>query len=221
MIDYQRIAVMCRREEKPVTDRQAYRVMKDHDLMHKRRPYQAEVYQASKLYELLPHGTTGLLLTSLSSSMSVSWNESGATSSPEPSRRKPPFGRSRKASRLTGSAASTRPCGTSLWRGGRPPSGECVGSRNRRTGMEKEKVHAGLGGQGRDSRGGRCEAGCRWTATGLPRTAWLAIPGPAWVADEHRHSWRPVAFWTVAAGPHPVPFLAWPCTMRMLGRRVP
>ncbi len=51
---YQRIAVMCRREDDPVKDRQAYRVMKDHDLLQKRRPYKAEVYQASKLYELLP-----------------------------------------------------------------------------------------------------------------------------------------------------------------------
>jgi len=51
---YQRIAVMCRREDDPVKDRQAYRVMKDHDLLQKRRPYRAEVYQASKLYELLP-----------------------------------------------------------------------------------------------------------------------------------------------------------------------
>ena len=51
---YQRIAVMCRREDAPVKDRQAYRVMKDHDLLQKRRPYKAEVYQASKLYELLP-----------------------------------------------------------------------------------------------------------------------------------------------------------------------
>jgi transposase InsO family protein len=51
---YQRIAVMCRRETEPVTDRQAYRVMREHDLLHKPRPYEAEVYQASKLYELLP-----------------------------------------------------------------------------------------------------------------------------------------------------------------------
>jgi transposase InsO family protein len=51
---YQRIAVMCRREHDPVKDRQAYRVMKDHELLQKRRPYKAEVYQASKLYELLP-----------------------------------------------------------------------------------------------------------------------------------------------------------------------
>jgi transposase InsO family protein len=51
---YQRIAVMCRRESEPATDRQAYRVMTLHDLLQKRRPYKAELYQASKLYELLP-----------------------------------------------------------------------------------------------------------------------------------------------------------------------
>jgi hypothetical protein len=31
---YQRIAVMCRREGEAVTDRDAYRVMKEHDLLH-------------------------------------------------------------------------------------------------------------------------------------------------------------------------------------------
>jgi len=51
---YQRIAVMCRREDQKVTDRQAYRVMQVHDLLQKRRPYRAELHQASKLYELLP-----------------------------------------------------------------------------------------------------------------------------------------------------------------------
>jgi transposase InsO family protein len=57
---YQRIAVMCRRETEPVTDRQAYRVMQIHDLLQKRRPYKAELYQASKLYELLPRGPNDL-----------------------------------------------------------------------------------------------------------------------------------------------------------------
>ena len=57
---YQRIAVMCRRESAPATDRQAYRVMKRHDLLQKRRPYKAELYQASKLYELLPRGPNDL-----------------------------------------------------------------------------------------------------------------------------------------------------------------
>ena len=51
---YQRIAVMCRRETEQATDRQAYRVMQIHDLLQKRRPYKAELHQASKLYELLP-----------------------------------------------------------------------------------------------------------------------------------------------------------------------
>ena len=57
---YQRIAVMCRRETKPATDRQAYRVMQMHDLLQKRRPYKAELHQASKLYELLPRGPNEL-----------------------------------------------------------------------------------------------------------------------------------------------------------------
>ena len=57
---YQRIAVMCRRKSEPVTDRQAYRVMKLHDLLHRPRPRAAEWYQASKLYELLPQGPNEL-----------------------------------------------------------------------------------------------------------------------------------------------------------------
>ena len=57
---YQRIAVMCRRQSEPVTDRQAYRVMQLHDLLQKRRPYKAELHQASKLYELLPRGPNDL-----------------------------------------------------------------------------------------------------------------------------------------------------------------
>jgi putative transposase len=51
---YKRIAVMCRRTAQAVTNRQAYRVMKDHGLLHKRRPTAPELYQAAKLYELLP-----------------------------------------------------------------------------------------------------------------------------------------------------------------------
>ncbi len=57
---YKRIAIMCRREGVPVTDRQAYRVMKQHGLLQKRRPYKAELHQASKLYELLPQGPNEL-----------------------------------------------------------------------------------------------------------------------------------------------------------------
>lgn len=57
---YKRIAVMCRREDSLVTDRQAYGVMKLHSLLQKRRPYKAELHQASKLYELLPQGPNEL-----------------------------------------------------------------------------------------------------------------------------------------------------------------
>jgi hypothetical protein len=51
---YKRIAVMCRRAEQTVKDREAYVVMKDHGLLHKRKTRRAEVYQAAKLFELLP-----------------------------------------------------------------------------------------------------------------------------------------------------------------------
>jgi putative transposase len=57
---YQKIAVMCRREDEPVKDRQAYSVMLAHDLLHKRLPRKAELHQASKLYELLPQGPNEL-----------------------------------------------------------------------------------------------------------------------------------------------------------------
>ena len=51
---YKRIAVMCRRAGHAVKNRQAYRVMRDHDLLQKRQPRAPELYQAAKLYELLP-----------------------------------------------------------------------------------------------------------------------------------------------------------------------
>ena len=51
---YHRIAVMCRRAGSLVKDRQAYVVMKDHGLLQKRRPRAPELYQAAKLFELLP-----------------------------------------------------------------------------------------------------------------------------------------------------------------------
>ncbi|MGD0038781.1 MAG: DDE-type integrase/transposase/recombinase [Bacteroidota bacterium] len=57
---YKRIAVMCRRAQIAVTDRQAYQVMRRHGLLHKRRSRVAELYQASKLYELLPRGPNDL-----------------------------------------------------------------------------------------------------------------------------------------------------------------
>ena len=51
---YKRIAVMCRRSGLGVTDRVVYLVMKRHGLLKKRSAPKAEVYQAAKLYELLP-----------------------------------------------------------------------------------------------------------------------------------------------------------------------
>ena len=57
---YKRIAVMCRRVGKRVKNREAYRVMKKHHLLQKRRCRKAELHQASKLYELLPQGPNEL-----------------------------------------------------------------------------------------------------------------------------------------------------------------
>ena len=44
----------CRREGQPVKNRQAYRVMRDHGLLQKRRPRDPELLQTAKLFELLP-----------------------------------------------------------------------------------------------------------------------------------------------------------------------
>jgi transposase InsO family protein len=51
---------MCRREKKPVKDRQAYQVMRDRGLLQKRRPRKPELYQTAKLFELLPRGPNDL-----------------------------------------------------------------------------------------------------------------------------------------------------------------
>jgi len=51
---YQRIAVMCRRAGQAVQDRQAYAVMRQAGLLQKPRPREPELYQAAKLFELLP-----------------------------------------------------------------------------------------------------------------------------------------------------------------------
>ena len=51
---YKRIAVMCRRAGHAVKDREAYIVMRDHRLLQKPRERAAEVYQAARLFELLP-----------------------------------------------------------------------------------------------------------------------------------------------------------------------
>ena len=51
---YKRIAVMCRRAGHAVKDREAYIVMRDHRLLQKPLERVAEVYQAARLFELLP-----------------------------------------------------------------------------------------------------------------------------------------------------------------------
>jgi transposase InsO family protein len=51
---YKRIAVMCRRAGQAVQDRQAYVVMREAGLLQKPRPREPELYQAARLFELLP-----------------------------------------------------------------------------------------------------------------------------------------------------------------------
>jgi putative transposase len=51
---YKRIAVMCRRAGQAVKNRVADLVMRKHHLLHRRRSRAAEVYQAARLFELLP-----------------------------------------------------------------------------------------------------------------------------------------------------------------------
>jgi transposase InsO family protein len=51
---YRKIAIVCRRTDKKVKDKQAYRVMKKHKLLRVLPERVAELYQAAKLYELLP-----------------------------------------------------------------------------------------------------------------------------------------------------------------------
>jgi putative transposase len=51
---YKRIAVMCRRADQGVKDREAYTVMRDQGLLQKPRERVAELYQAARLFELLP-----------------------------------------------------------------------------------------------------------------------------------------------------------------------
>lgn len=57
---YKRIAVMCRRAGQPVTNRQAYRVMREHRLLQVPQKRKAEAYQTARLFELLPTGPNGL-----------------------------------------------------------------------------------------------------------------------------------------------------------------
>jgi len=57
---YKRIAVMCRRERQFVTNGQAYKVMKAHGLLQRRKPTEAAIHQTAKLWELLPSGPNEL-----------------------------------------------------------------------------------------------------------------------------------------------------------------
>lgn len=57
---YKKIAVICRRAGCQVKNRQAWRVMDEHDLLHKGHTSAVEIYRASKLYELLPKGPNEL-----------------------------------------------------------------------------------------------------------------------------------------------------------------
>ena len=57
---YKKIAVMCRRAGHPVKTGQAYRVMKEENLLQQRKLKNAGLYQSSKLYELLPQGPNDL-----------------------------------------------------------------------------------------------------------------------------------------------------------------
>ena len=60
---YKRIAVMCRRDKTAVTNRQAYRVMRKHKLLHQAPAREPELHQASKLFELLPEKPNDLWQT--------------------------------------------------------------------------------------------------------------------------------------------------------------
>src|SRR4029077_14779728 len=51
---YKRIAVMCRRAGHAVKNREAYVVMRDHRLLQRPKARAAEVYQAARLFELVP-----------------------------------------------------------------------------------------------------------------------------------------------------------------------
>jgi putative transposase len=57
---YKRIAAMCRRWGCGVRNREVYRVMKEHDLLQRRKRRKGEVHQALKLWELLPQGVNEL-----------------------------------------------------------------------------------------------------------------------------------------------------------------
>jgi putative transposase len=57
---YKKVAVICRRHGWAVSNRFVYRVLKAAGLLQRRRPRDPELYQASRLFELLPKGPNEL-----------------------------------------------------------------------------------------------------------------------------------------------------------------
>lgn len=57
---YKRIAVVARRKGLSVSNKQVYKVMKAAGLLQKRRTSKVELYQAAKLFDLLPSGPNDL-----------------------------------------------------------------------------------------------------------------------------------------------------------------
>ena len=57
---YKRIAIICRRSGISVSNRFVYKVLKAENLLQRRRPRSAELYQATRLFELLPRGVNEL-----------------------------------------------------------------------------------------------------------------------------------------------------------------
>ena len=54
--DCKRIAVIARRESWKISDHKVYKILKFPDLLQKKKRPNGEIYQAAKLYELLPTG---------------------------------------------------------------------------------------------------------------------------------------------------------------------
>jgi transposase InsO family protein len=63
MWGYKRIATLCRRNGHPVSNKKAYRVFKQHGLLCRPKPRDPAVYQAAKLFDLLPQRPNDLWQT--------------------------------------------------------------------------------------------------------------------------------------------------------------
>lgn len=60
---YKKIAVICRRENPAVSNHKTYRIFKEEGLLERPQARDAELYQAAKLFELLPSGPNQLWQT--------------------------------------------------------------------------------------------------------------------------------------------------------------